>query len=451
MNRALLRGGGLIAGPFSDLFPTGQGQGDNLVPLLLEPHDNHALGRAATLLDGVHMGTDQDASLGDQQQVLGAIHNLDAHNGPGLFRYHIVFDAQAASIGNSVLLHGGALAISLFGNGQYRPALSNPGGAHHIVALPQADAPDTNRIPAHGPHIVFVKADRHTIVGCDEDFLVPVGFPDRYQLIPLVQAQGPNAVVAQIFQGLHRQALHRPLAGGHEEVQLLLLPFPVVEHRLNPLPLLHLEDVDHIGALGGLAAFGDLIALLPVNLTSVGKKQDMVVGGGGEHIHHVVLLPGGNALFAHAPFTLDCILAYRGALDVSRLGKGEHALLLLDQVLNVNLILHVLNLGDPVVALRSINSFRGSTFSPIKIVKVSSARTASSSSMRRRVRRSGSIVVSHSSWASISPKPLKRLISTLALGLSPRNSAETRSRSSSEKASRVIFPLVSLNRGGTAE
>ena len=48
--------------------------------------------------------------------------------------------------------------------------------------------------------------------------------------------------------------------------------------------------------------------------------------------------------------------------------------------------------------------------------KTWSAATASSRVIRRRVRFSGSMVVSQSSWASISPKPLKRLISTFTLG-----------------------------------
>ena len=48
----------------------------------------------------------------------------------------------------------------------------------------------------------------------------------------------------------------------------------------------------------------------------------------------------------------------------------------------------------------------------------------------------------------ISPRPLNREMSTLALGLSPRSSAEMASRSSSEKARRVVLPRLSLNRGG---
>ena len=91
-----------------------------------------------------------------------------------------------------------------------------------------------------------------------------------------------------------------------------------------------------------------------------------------------------------------------------------------------------------------MNSFRGSTFSPIKMVNVSSAFTASSRVIRRSVRFSGSMVVSHSSWGFISPRPLKREMSTFTLGLPPRISADTASRSSSEKATRVVLPRVSL-------
>ena len=61
----------------------------------------------------------------------------------------------------------------------------------------------------------------------------------------------------------------------------------------------------------------------------------------------------------------------------------------------------------------------------MRTVKVSSARTASSSVMRLRVRVSGFIVVSQSSCGSISPRPLKREMSIFALGLSPRISALT--------------------------
>ena len=68
------------------------------------------------------------------------------------------------------------------------------------------------------------------------------------------------------------------------------------------------------------------------------------MGRGSEHIHHRVLLPGGNALFTHAALGLGGILAHRRPLDVAGLRQGKDALLLLDEVLDVDLVRHLLNL-----------------------------------------------------------------------------------------------------------
>ena len=188
-------------------------------------------------------------------------------------------------------------------------------------------------------------------MGGDEHVLAAVGLQHGDEGVPLVQAQGPDAAGPDVLQGRHRQALHRAPAGDHEQIQLLLGKVPEVDHGLDPLPRLHLEDVHDVGALGGLAALGDLIALLAIDLARVGEEEQIVVGGGGEHVHHIVLLPGGDALAALAALGLGGILADGGALDIARLGQGEHALLLLDQVLDVQFVLHVLDLGDPVIAI----------------------------------------------------------------------------------------------------
>ena len=123
-----------------------------------------------------------------------------------------------------------------------------------------------------------------------------------------------------------------------------------MEHGLYALARLHLNDVDDVHTLGGLAAFRDLIALLAVDLAGVGKEQNIVVGRRGEHVHHRVLLTGGDALLAHAALTLSGVFGHRRALDVAVLRQGEDALLLLDQVLDVQLVLHILDLGLAVVA-----------------------------------------------------------------------------------------------------
>ena len=187
-------------------------------------------------------------------------------------------------------------------------------------------------------------------MGGDEDLLAAVGLPDRYQLVALVHGQRPDTVVAEVLQRLHRQTLHRTVPGHHHQIELLLAGLPVMEHGLHPLTLLDLQNVDEVGTLGGLARLGDLIALLPVDFTGIGKEQDMIVGRSGKHIHHRILFPGGDALLAHAALGLGGILADGGALDVARLRQSKDALLLLNEVLNVDLVLHVLNLGLAVIA-----------------------------------------------------------------------------------------------------
>ena len=124
-----------------------------------------------------------------------------------------------------------------------------------------------------------------------------------------------------------------------------------MDHGLYPLVGLDLQNVHQRGALGGLAGFGDLIALLPVDLAGIGEEQNEIMGGGGEHVADVVLVTGGDALLAHAALGLGGVLAGGGALDVAVAGQGIDALLLLDQVLNVDLVLHVLNLRLAVIAV----------------------------------------------------------------------------------------------------
>ena len=128
-----------------------------------------------------------------------------------------------------------------------------------------------------------------------------------------------------------------------------------MDHRLHALARLHLDDVDDVCALGSLAALGDLIALLAVHLAGVREEEDIVVGRGGEHVDHRVLVAGGDALLAHAALTLRGVLARARALDVAVARQGEDALLLFDEVFDVDLVLDLLDLGLALIAILVAN------------------------------------------------------------------------------------------------
>ena len=124
-----------------------------------------------------------------------------------------------------------------------------------------------------------------------------------------------------------------------------------MDHRLHALAGLHLNDVDDVRALGGLAALGDLIALLAVYLAGIGEEEDIVVGRGGENVHHAVLFARGDALFAHAALTLRGVLARARALDIAVARERKDALLLFDEVFDVDLVLDLLNFGLARIAV----------------------------------------------------------------------------------------------------
>ena len=74
------------------------------------------------------------------------------------------------------------------------------------------------------------------------------------------------------------------------------------------------------------------------------------MGRGGEHIRHGVLLPGGDAAAALSPPGLARVFTDRGALQIARLRQGKDTLFLLYEVLNVQLVLHFLDLRQPFVS-----------------------------------------------------------------------------------------------------
>ena len=188
-------------------------------------------------------------------------------------------------------------------------------------------------------------------MGGDEDFLVSVGLPDLDELVVLLQRQSADSVVPEVLQRRNGQTLHRAVPGDHGEEPVLVGDVTGVDHGGHLLVAVHLKDVDDVAAPGGAARLRDLIALLAEHPALVGEEENMVVGGGGEHGVHVVLLPCGHGLLAHAALALRRVLAGAGALDVAVGGHGKDALLLLNEILHVQIVLGKADLSLAVVAV----------------------------------------------------------------------------------------------------
>ena len=101
------------------------------------------------------------------------------------------------------------------------------------------------------------------------------------------------------------------------------------------------QDVDDVRAARGAPSLGDLIALAAMDAARVREEQQIIVRRGGEHALHKIFfaerLPGHTA--AAAP--LCAVGRRRDALDIARVGERKDALFFLNEILNVDLILHV--------------------------------------------------------------------------------------------------------------
>ena len=246
-----------------------------------------------------------------------------------------------------------AFAVALFGDAQQALPAAGAARTYNIVALSQFYAPHAHGGAAHGPHVLFAEAAGHAVSGGDEDVLIPGGLEHGDELVPLFQGQGPYAAGADVFQGGLLHALDGAVSGDEEEIAVLLhAPAPYHGADLFPvLPGVYRYDVDDIGASGVASGLGDGVALFQEDPALAGEEEDEVMGGGGEHRVHIVLLLGGHGPDALAAPALAAVLAHGQALDIAAVGEGEDALFLFDKVFHVYLVGHVLYLGLSLVAV----------------------------------------------------------------------------------------------------
>ena len=244
----------------------------------------------------------------------------------------------------------GALAEAVLGHAQKVMPLLCRDRADDLVAIAQRDAANACGDAAHHAHVVLIEAVGVAILCRDEDLLRPVGLKDRDEPVALTKIDDAQAVVAKMLQRAHAEPLDRAALGGHEEIERLVVDRAGVDDGLDLFAGLDLQDIHEVRALGGLAGLGDVIALLAEDTAGVGEEEQIVVRRGREDIDDGVLLAGRDALLAHAAAALGVILAQRRALDVAGLSQCEDAGLLVDQILDVDLVLDLLDLGEAVVA-----------------------------------------------------------------------------------------------------
>ena len=184
-----------------------------------------------------------------------------------------------------------------------------------------------------------------------DNYILPaVRLENSNEFIILAEVDGAYAGLADILQLTEHETLHCAVFRHHVQ-EHIIAEFPHMYHRRDPLARLDRQDIYDIRALRDAARLGNEVALLSVHLTGVREEQDIVMGGGGEQHLHEVLLPCRHGGYALAAPLLGTVGIGGQTLYISRVSEGIDALLLLDEIFDVYIVLHVLYLRAALVSI----------------------------------------------------------------------------------------------------
>ena len=242
-----------------------------------------------------------------------------------------------------------ALPVAELGNGKKLLAWLCDASANNFVAVTERNTLHARRITAHDAHIRFVKADCHAVSGGKEDVIFTVRLHDGDKFVAIVECQRADTGFSRGIEAREKNPLDGALL--RDEHEIIVVKFVDGDTGSHGLAGLEGQDIHNIRALGGSACFGNLIALLTVDLAEAREEEDIIVRGCGEDALGEVLFLEGLAGHAAAAALLGAIGRGRDALDIARVGEGKDALFLFDEVFDINFVLDVLNFGAALVAV----------------------------------------------------------------------------------------------------
>ena len=324
---------------------------------LVQRNQRHALGGAAHFADFTDPRAHQHTAVGDQHDFIVRVYQRGSHHPAvalGLLDGNHPLGATAVAC---VLCNVGALAVAVFGGGQYTGAgRFRPidfGGSifchqhgNHALAVLQVHAAHAARIAAHGTHIVLGKAHRLAVVAEQHHVVCAIGQRRADQVVAFVQVDSNDAALARVGKIVQRSLFDSAHAGGHEHIAVCREAAHVAcqrQHDVDLLAFLQWEHVDDWTPARATRACWHLPNLEPVQPATVGKAQDVVVRVGNEKLVNPVVFFCGGGLLAATATLLCTVLGEWLAFDVSRVAERDHHVGGRDQVFGGQVLRAVLD------------------------------------------------------------------------------------------------------------
>ena len=193
-----------------------------------------------------------------------------------------------------------------------------------------------------------MEADSHTLRGGDQNMIVAFRADHIDQLIIFVQRNGADTGFPVGAQRNKGNTLNRTLLGHHHQI-FMLMEFSGDHHSRDGLLRQQRQNVDHSRTAGSSSGLGDLIALPMVDTAHIGEEQNVVMGRCHIEALNKVLFLQILSIDTTAATALGAVSVYGHTLYIALVGNGKDTSLFLNEIFNVDFILHILDLSLAVI------------------------------------------------------------------------------------------------------
>src|SRR6185437_10189483 len=220
-----------------------------------------------------------------------------------------------------------------------------------VIVFRQVHAIDARGIAPHRAHLRLAEQNGLTFTAGKEDHLLAVGEFCADQFVLRVQVNGDDAGGPRIREFGDGRLLHSAVLGGKEDVATFLLEIADGDHRGELFALLEANNAIDRFPARGRGGFGNFVDLQPIDAPLRGEEQDVAVRGGNEEVLDEIVFAGSRADAPLAAAGLMAVGFDRRALDVARVADGDGHFLVFDQVLELDFLDAIHDLGAALVAI----------------------------------------------------------------------------------------------------
>ncbi len=263
---------------------------------------------------------------------------------------------RAAVRHRSVFRELGLLAEALFGERQKLFAFLDGQRADDPVALAQPDAAYASGGPSHAPGVVLPEAVGVSARGGDHDVAASVGEQDSDDLVVFVERYRPLALLELVFVLAELRAFDDALCGHHRQISFVRVVEVVDRQYLaDLLARLGTDYVDDIGALGVPAGLGDVVRLPHIDLAFVGEEHEVGMAVDDENLLDEVIVLSRHSYDALSAAALGGVCVGGKSLDISGVRHRDGAVVLLDEILDLDVVLGLDDLGAAGIGVFSLD------------------------------------------------------------------------------------------------